>query len=51
MRMTKGKVLHIIRKHQIAQVLHDIKIKDGMPEGCILYGVSKDEAYWTVRIP
>ncbi|MEE9910235.1 MAG: hypothetical protein K4571_00800 [Deltaproteobacteria bacterium] len=49
--MTKEKALHIIREHLTQRVLCDIEIQDGIPDGCILYGVPKDEACWTSRIP
>lgn len=49
--LTREKALQAIRKHLIAQIPRDIEIQDGLPEGCILYGVSKDETCWTARIP
>jgi len=50
-RLTREKALQVIRKHLIAQIPRDIEIQDGLPEGCILYGVPKDEPCWTARIP
>jgi len=50
MRLTKEKAQQIIYKHLIAQVLRNFEIQDGIPVGCILYGVPKDEPCWTARI-
>lgn len=49
--LTREKALQAIRKHLIAQIPRDIEIQDGLHEGCILYGVPKDESCWTARIP
>lgn len=51
MRLTKEKAQQIIYKHLIAQVPRNYEIQDGLTEGCILYGVPKDEPCWTARIP
>ena len=51
MRLTKEKAQQIIYKHLIAQVPRNFEIQDGLTEGCVLYGVPKDEPCWTARIP
>jgi len=45
--------VEIIRKHLIAQVPWDIKIQDGLPDGCVFYGVDKvrSEPCFTAFIP
>ena len=50
-KLSRGKVLQIICNHLIKQVPHDIEIQDGIPEDRILYGVPKDEPYWTAYVP
>ena len=51
MKVTKEKALQIILKHLTAKMRRDIEIQDGRPDGCLLYGVPKDEPCWTARIP
>lgn len=51
MELTKEKALRIICKQLMREVLHDIEIQDGIPEGRILYGVPKDEPCWTACMP
>lgn len=51
LKVTKEKALQIILKHLTAKMQHDIDIQDGVPDGCLLYGVPKDEPCWTVWIP
>lgn len=49
--MTKEKALHIIREHLMQRVSCDFEIQDGLPEGCIIYGVTLTEPCWTAWIP
>lgn len=51
MQITKEKALQMIRKHLSRQIPRNLEIQDGLPEGCILYGVPKDEPCWTAWIP
>ena len=49
--VSRESALLIIQKHLRRQVPQDLELQDGIPEGYILYGVSKDEPCWTVSIP
>jgi len=49
--LTKDEALNVILKHLKAQIRQGIKIRDGIPEGYSLYGVSKNEPCWTAWIP
>ena len=52
MKINEEKALQIIRKYLIQQEQsRKLEIQDGLPEGCILYGVPEDEPCWTVWIP
>jgi len=53
MRLTKEKAQQIIYKRLIAQIPRDIEIQDGVPEGCVFYGVDKvkSEPCFIARIP
>jgi len=48
--LPRQKAVRIIRKYLHRQIPNDFKIQDGVPDGGILYGISKDEPCWTVSI-
>jgi hypothetical protein len=48
--LSRERASRIIRKHLIRQIPKDFELHDGIPEGCILYGISNDEPCWTVSI-
>jgi hypothetical protein len=49
--LPKDEVSRIVRNHLIQKLPHNFEIEDGIPEGCMLYGVSSDMPCWYVRIP
>lgn len=48
--LSRQKAVRIIRKYLHRQIPKDFELEDGVPDGCILYGISKDEPCWTVSI-
>ncbi len=48
--LSRQKAVRIIRKYLHRQIPKDFEIQDGVPDCCILYGISKDEPCWTVLI-
>jgi hypothetical protein len=48
--VSRQKAVRIIRKYLCRQILKDLELQDGIPDGCILYGISKDEPCWTASI-
>ena len=48
--LSRQKAVQIIRKYLHQQIPKDFELEDGVPDGCILYGISKDEPCWTVSI-
>jgi len=48
--LSRQKAVRIIRKYLCRQILKDLELQDGIPDGCILYGISKDEPCWTASI-
>ncbi len=49
--LTKDEAMQVILKHLTEQMRQDIMIQDGIPEGCFIYGMPKDEPCWTAWIP
>lgn len=41
--LSRQKAVRIIRKYLHRQIPKDFELQDGVPDGCILYGISKDE--------
>ncbi|PKN68508.1 MAG: hypothetical protein CVU54_14415 [Deltaproteobacteria bacterium HGW-Deltaproteobacteria-12] len=50
MMLSRERALRIIQKYISRQVPKDLELRDGIPEGCILYGVSDYEPCWSVLI-
>ncbi len=50
-KLTREKALQIVRKYLTDQMMQDIEIWDGIPDGYFIYSVPKDEPVWTARIP
>ena len=48
--LSRQKALRIIRKYLCRQILKNLELQEGIPDGCILYGISKDEPCWTASI-
>jgi len=48
--VSRQKAVRIIGKYLCRQILKDLELQDGIPDGCILYGISKNEPCWTVSI-
>ena len=48
--LSRQKAVITIRKYLHRQIPKDFEFQDGVPDGCILYGISKDEPCWTVSI-
>jgi len=48
--LSRQKAVRIIKKYLYRQIPKDFELQDGIPDGCLLYGISKDEPCWTVSI-
>ena len=48
--LSRQEAVRIIRKYLHRQIPKDFELQDGVPDGGILYGISKDEPCWTVSI-
>lgn len=49
--VTRKDALRIVRNHLIKMISRNFEIQDGVPNGCVFYGISGDKPCWSVRIP